>query len=251
MTSVKDSYLEQPPSMTTLDLQGRAEPDGAGASKEDLRLAEASRNGDESAFSILVGRYHSALLRYSMTYVPSRAVAEEVVQETWLGVLEGLSKFEGRSSLKTWIFRILSNQAKKRGVRESRSVPFSPLGDSAVHADEPAVDPSRFQSSGFCVDHWASHPHNWDEDTPEKLLLSKEGLAQIKKAIEALPSTQRQVIILRGIEGYSTKEVCNVLEISVTNQRVLLHRARSKVRRELELYLNGDPRAGRSGSRKL
>lgn len=226
--------------MTTLYLQGRAEPDGAGASKEDLRLAEAIRNGDESAFSILAGRYHSAMIRHAMTYVQNLDVAEEVVQETWLGVLEGLSRFEGRSSLKTWIYRILINRAKTTGVRESRSVPFSPLGASAGDADGPAVDPSRFRSTGYWVDHWAEPPDAWDDDTPEKLLLSKEGLAQIEKAIAALPPTQRQVLIMRDVEGLGSEEVCSILQISVTNQRVLLHRARSKVRRELERYLEGN-----------
>jgi len=174
-----------------------------------------------------------------MTFVSSHAVAEEVVQETWIGVLEGISRFEGRSSLKTWIFRILTNQAKTRGVRESRSVPFSPLGHSTEDPEAPAVDPSRFHSSGYWVDHWNSLPRHWDDETPERLLLSKEGLAQIEKAMSALPPTQRQVITLRDVEGLNPAEVCNILTISETNQRVLLHRARSRVRRALERYLEG------------
>ncbi len=251
MTSVKDSYLEQPPLMTTLDLQGRAEPAGAGASKENIRLAEAIRNGDESAFGILVERHQSALLRLAMAFVPNRDVAEEVVQETWLAVLEGLHRFEGRSTLATWIFRILINLAKTRGVRESRSVPFSPLERSEEDPDKPAVDPARFRSTSYWVDHGASPPAAWDDNTPERILLSKESLSRIEKAIETLPTTQRRVLIMRDVDGLGSEEVCSILKISETNQRVLLHRARLKARRELELYLNGGPRAGRSGSRKL
>src|SRR5438876_1107351 len=156
---------------------------------EDAKQRRALRDGDEAAFASLVDRYQGPLLRLAMAYVPSHAVAEEVVQETWLGVLEGLSRFEGRSSLKTWIYRILINRAKTRGVRESRSVPFSPLGASAEDADEPAVDPSRFRSTGYWVDHWAEPPSVWDDDTPEKLLLSKAGLAQIEKATVPLHLT--------------------------------------------------------------
>lgn len=205
---------------------------------EDANQLRALRDGDEAAFAALVDRYHGPLLRLAMAYVPSHAVAEEVVQETWLGVLEGLSRFEGRSSLKTWIYRILINRAKTRGVRESRSVPFSPLGTSAEDADEPAVDPIRFRTSGL-VDFWKLYPQQWDDDTPEKLLLSKESLAQIEKAIAALPPAQRQVITLRDMEELSSAEVCNILAISETNQRVQLHRARSRVRRALARYLEG------------
>lgn len=172
-----------------------------------------------------------------MAYVPSRAVAEEVVQETWLGVFEGLNRFEGRSSLKTWIFRILVNRAKTRGKRESRYEPLAAsgiLGDDAV---EPAVEPGRFLKTGPVTDHWASPPQAWDVKTPERLLLSKESLVYIEQAIETLPPVQQQVITLRDIEGLTSLEVCNILDVSETNQRVLLHRARSKVRRILEQYL--------------
>jgi len=208
-----------------------------GLTPDDAKQLRSLRDGDEAAFAALVDRYHGPLLRLAMAFVPSHAVAEEVVQETWLGVLEGLSRFEGRSSLKTWLYRILINRAKTRGVRESRSVPFSPLGASSEDAEEPAVDPARFRSTGYWIDHWAEPPGLWDDDTPEKLLLSKEGLAQIEKAIAALPPTQRQVITLRDVEGLSSGEVCNILALSETNQRVLLHRARSKVRAALEEYL--------------
>ena len=208
-------------------------------SSDDLEQLEALRNGDERAFASLVDRYYGSLLRLAMAYVPSRAVAEEVVQETWVGVLEGLSRFEGRSSLKTWIFRILTNRAKTRGQRERRYEPMGLGGDSGDNPDGPAVDPDRFLKSGYFVDHWVSQPNAWEDETPERLLLSKETRAQIEKAIEALPPTQRQVITLRDIEEVSSQEVCNILDITETNQRVLLHRARSKVRRTLESYMEG------------
>jgi RNA polymerase sigma-70 factor (ECF subfamily) len=159
------------------------------------------------------------------------------VQDAWLGVLNGLARFEGRSSLRTWIFRILTNQAKTRGARERRSVPFSSLfgGDEP---GEPAVDPTRFRDSGRWIGHWSIPPRPWQDDTPEALLLSGEARARIQDAIDALPASQRQVITLRDIEGWSAVEVCNTLEITETNQRVLLHRARSKVRRAIEQYMD-------------
>lgn len=203
---------------------------------EDVTLLQALRQGDETAFAQLIDHYHSSLLRLAMTFVASPAVAEEVVQETWFGVLKGIGRFEGRSSLKTWIFRILINQAKTRGVRERRNAPFSPLEHSTEEPEVPAVDPSRFHTSGYWVDHWNSLPRYWDDETPERLFLSKEGLAQIEKAISALAPTQRQVITLRDVEGLTAVEVCNILSIGETNQRVLLHRARSHVRRALEKY---------------
>jgi len=209
------------------------------ASSDDLEQLEALRNGDERAFASLVDRYYGSLLRLAMAYVPSRAVAEEVVQETWVGVLEGLSRFEGRSSLKTWIFRILTNRAKTRGQRERRYEPMGLGGDSGDNPDGPPVDPDRFLKSGYFVDHWVSQPNAWEDETPERILLSKETRAQIEKAIEALPPTQRQVITLRDIEEVGSQEACNILDIAETNQRVLLHRARSKVRRTLEPYMEG------------
>jgi RNA polymerase sigma-70 factor (ECF subfamily) len=208
------------------------------ASTDELRLIEMLRNGDEGAFVSLVERYHTTMLRIAMIYVSERAVAEDVVQEAWLGVLQGLNRFEGRSSLKTWIFRILTNCAKTRALREKRSVTFSSLSDLEVNFDEPAVDPDRFlppdsQTPG----HWVSFPANWDE-IPEKRFLSQETHACIISSIEALPPGQRTVITLHDIEGWPSEEICNVLGISETNQRVLLHRARSKVRRALEQYFD-------------
>ena len=195
---------------------------------EEMRLVEALRAGDERVFEQLVRMYQGTLLRVAQMYVSSRAVAEEVVQETWLAVLNGIDRFEGRSSLKTWIFRILANRAKTRGEREGRTIPFSALGEGD---SEPAVEPDRFDRG-----HWASFPAEW----PEARLLGDETLRVIESAIESLPPTQRTVITLRDVQGWSAEEVRNVLELSETNQRVLLHRARSNVRRALEEYLAED-----------
>ena len=213
-----------------------------GANPEELRLLERLRGGDEAAFASLVDRHHNALLRLAMAYVSDHSVAEEVVQETWIGVMEGLARFEGRSSLKTWIFRILTNKAKTRGVRESRHVSFSPLQGSDDGSDEPSVEPSQFATTGHWAGYWASYPQPWDEDTPEKLALSKEGGAFLEKAIGALPPNLRQVLVLRDVEGLDSKDVCAVLAVSEANQRVLLHRARSRVRRALEKYVEGGAR---------
>jgi RNA polymerase sigma-70 factor, ECF subfamily len=202
----------------------------------EAELIARLRQGDESAFAELISTYSPALLRVAMAHVRTRAVAEEVVQETWLGVLRGLDRFEGRSSLKTWIFRILTNIAITRGVRESRSLPFSSLVErEADEADEP-MDPSRF----FPADHdrwphhWALGPTRWE--TPEEGLLSGETRDCILRAIEELPPAQRTVITLRDIEGWPPEEVCDALGVSAGNQRVLLHRARSKVRTAIEDY---------------
>jgi RNA polymerase sigma-70 factor (ECF subfamily) len=203
------------------------------AARDEQRLVAALRAGDQAAFEQLIRMYHASLLRVARIYVSSRAVAEEVVQETWLGVLNGIERFEGRSSLKTWIFRILTNIAKTRGVRESRSIPFSALQDPGL-VPEPAVEPERFRPPDDPVDPgaWASPP----APLPEQVLLSRETLGVIEAAIESLPPSQRAVITLRDVEGWSSEEVRNALEVSETNQRVLLHRARSKVRRALEEY---------------
>jgi RNA polymerase sigma-70 factor (ECF subfamily) len=208
------------------------------ASEEDLRLVEALRSGDEDAFMSLVDRYQAQMVRVAQMYVPTRAVAEEVVQETWLGVLKGLPRFEGRSSLRTWIFRILVNIAKTRGQRERRAVPFSSVW--APEGDEPAVEPDRFLPDGErWAGHWAEAPASW-ESVPEDRLLSQETLARVGEAIERLTPNQREVIRLRDVLGWSSEEVRNALDLTETNQRVLLHRARSKVRRALEEYLTED-----------
>lgn len=204
------------------------------SSPEDRLLVERLLAGDEATFTALVEQHHGALLRLARVFVPSQAVAEEVVQETWVGVIHGLPKFQGRSTLKTWIFRILTNRAKTRGVREGRSVPFSALGNpDSEH--EPAVSPDRFQASGM----WAAPPHPWESDTPEKLIMQKQAIERLASALEDLPPNQRAVVTLRDVEELESPEVCNILEISETNQRVLLHRGRSKLRRVLEEYLDG------------
>jgi RNA polymerase sigma-70 factor (ECF subfamily) len=202
---------------------------------EEQRLVEALRNGDEAAFESLLDRYSSSMTRIARLYVRSAAVADEVVQEAWLGVLEGIDRFEGRSSLKTWIFRILTNIAKTRGERESRSLPFSALGGDE---EEPSVDPERFLDASHpqWPHHWASSPGRF----PEERLLARETLEVVERAIEALQPSQRAVITLRDIVGWSSDEVRNTLELSETNQRVLLHRARSKVRQALEDYFEAD-----------
>jgi RNA polymerase sigma-70 factor (ECF subfamily) len=203
----------------------------------EQRLIARLRAGDEAAFAELVDRYHQSLIRLAMSYVSSRAVAEEVVQETWLAVVQGIDRFAGRSSLKTWLYSIVMNLARRRGQREARSVPFSALASAASEGDEPAVDPDRFLGAGSAeMGHWASPPPSWGE-APEERLLAGETQAVIAQAIEGLPPNQRAVILLRDVHGCGSEEVCNILKVSETNQRVLLHRARSKVRGALERYL--------------
>jgi len=182
------------------------------------------------------------MLRVAMMYVSTRAVAEEVVQEAWLGVFAGLDRFEGRSSLKTWVFRILTNTAKTRGEREGRSVPFSSLtGDD--QEDEGAVDADRFLGPDHrWAGHWASSPRN-PRDVPEERLLAGEARERIAAAVEALPDNQRAVITLRDIDGFDAEDACEILGISEGNQRVLLHRARAKVRATLEGYLDAEATA--------
>jgi RNA polymerase sigma-70 factor (ECF subfamily) len=209
----------------------------AAASGSDLEIVRALRAGDETAFMMLVERYQPSMLRIARMYVSTQAVAEEVVGDAWVGVLKGLGGFEGRSSLRTWIFRILVNIAKSRGQRESRTVPFSSVWAPETDG-EPSVEPDRFLPPGHVTspDMWADPPAAWDS-IPEERLEARETLARIAAAIEALPPNQREVIRLRDVLGWTSKDVRNALEISETNQRVLLHRARAKVRRALEGYL--------------
>jgi RNA polymerase sigma-70 factor (ECF subfamily) len=217
--------------MVRLSLRGFFAP----APDSDAGLVRALRDGDEAAFAALVDRYGPSMLRLAMMYVSSRAVAEEVVQETWLAVLTGIDRFEERSSLKTWMFRILTNKAKTRGEREGRTVPFSSLGDP--ERDEPAVDPDRFVDTGVPGrGPWATPPRALDR-IPEDRLLAREAQERIVAAIRALPSAQRAVITLRDVDGLTSEETCDVLGLTEGNQRVLLHRARSKVRAEFERYV--------------
>jgi len=200
----------------------------------DAERLDALRAGDEAAFAALVREYHPSLVRVARIYVSTQGAAEEVAQETWLGVLNGLSRFERRSSLKTWIFRILTNIAKTRAQRDGRTLPFSALQDPA-RVPEAAVDADRFLDPEHArwPGHWAVKPEPWPEDA----LVAAETRERLAAAIEELPASQRAVISLRDVEGWSSEEVRNALELSETNQRVLLHRARSKVRAALESYL--------------
>jgi RNA polymerase sigma-70 factor, ECF subfamily len=195
----------------------------------DVSLLERLRDGDEQAFTTLVERYHASMLRLALSYVSSRAVAEEVVQDTWLAVLRGLGRFEERSSLRTWVFTILVNRARTTGAREARSVPVADAG--------PVVDASRFGPSGG----WAVPPEHWAEEAEDRVDAVKlSGL--LRGGLDGLPGRQREVVLLRDVEGLSSAEVCQVLAISEANQRVLLHRGRSKLRQALESELGGGPR---------
>jgi RNA polymerase sigma-70 factor (ECF subfamily) len=188
---------------------------------EDAELVNRLRAGDEDAFRYVVERYHPSLLRLAQTMVPSRAVAEEVVQDTWLGLVRGINAFEGRSSLRTWLFHVLVNRAKSTGVRERRPA----VGITAG----PAVDRSRFAADGS----WADPPVPWPDEVDDRLVASQ--LAhRIRPRIDELPDMQRQVVILRDVEGLDASEVCELLGLSDGNQRVLLHRGRSRLRGMLE-----------------
>jgi RNA polymerase sigma-70 factor (ECF subfamily) len=201
---------------------------------DDARLVAALRAGDEGAFRAVVGRYNDTLLRLATLYVNNPAVAAEVVQETWIGVFRGAEHFEERSSLKTWICRILVNQAKSAARREGRSIPFAELDDQT----EPfaSVDPLRFRDRGQNRGGWSRPPQPWD--LPADRLLSKETLAVVSRAIDALPASQRITITMRDVEGMTAAEACAALGISEVHQRVLLHRARARVRAELEAYFS-------------
>jgi RNA polymerase sigma-70 factor (ECF subfamily) len=203
----------------------------------DQEIVAALRNGDEAAFAALLDAYHASMVRVAMLYTGDRALAEDVTQETWVAVVKGIGSFEGRSALKTWIFTILTNRAKTRSQRERRSLPFSALlsADEEAEEFEPAVAPSAFAEDGWWRDE--THPQAWRE-SPEAAFSSAEVSALLKQAIEALPPNQRQVITLRDVEGWTSDEVCNVLGVSESNQRVLLHRARAKVRLALDEYFN-------------
>jgi RNA polymerase sigma-70 factor (ECF subfamily) len=202
----------------------------------ELELVERLRAGDEAAFEALVQRHYGTMLAVARTYVKTRAVAEEVVQEAWLGVLKGIDRFEGRSSLRTWLMRILVNIAKTRAVREARSVPFASL---APAGEEAAVEPERFRGPEDAFPgHWRAYPADWHL-LPEAALSERETLAVVVRAIEELPPAQRAVIEMRDVAGCSAEEVCAALDVSEGNQRVLLHRARSRVRAALERHFDG------------
>lgn len=193
---------------------------------------------EERAFDELVNKHHGALIRMAMGYVADRESAEEVVQDTWIAVIDGLDRFEGRSSLRTWIFGIMIHKAKDRGAREKRHMTFSSFESIDDDGNE-TVDPSRFHQSGEWAGSWALPPQPWDDRTPEKLLASQQAVDAMNRAIEALPRNLKDVLILRDIEGVDAKEVCEVLRIAEPNLYVRLHRARERVRQAVETYLQG------------
>ena len=214
----------------------QAHPHASSTASGEAQLVARLRAGDEKAFEGLVEEYYATMLSVARGYVRSRAIAEEVVQEAWVGVLKGLDRFEGRSSLKTWIMRILVNIAMTRGAREARSRPFSSF---AVDDAEPAVDADRFRDAndGF-PGHWRAYPRDWSI-LPDGALLGRETLGVVMQAIEELPHAQRVVITMRDVAGCQADEVCDALDVSEGNQRVLLHRARSRVRAALERHFDG------------
>ena len=205
--------------------------------EDEAALVQRLRDGEEAAFADLIDRYHRGMVRLATLYVRDRDAAEEVTQEAWMGVLRGLERFEARATLKTWIFRILVNCAKTRATRDRRTIPFSAVWDADAEPFEPAVEPERFRPVGEqYAGGWVSFPRSWG-DLPDQRALSGEVREQIRAAMETLPPSQREVVLLRDVQGWSSEEVCNVLQVSESNQRVLLHRGRSRLRRALERYL--------------
>jgi RNA polymerase sigma-70 factor, ECF subfamily len=205
---------------------------------EDSAVVAALRRGDEAVFTMLVNAYSTSLLRLAQDFVRTRAVAEEVVQETWLAVLNGIDRFEGRSTFKTWLYRILVNKAKTRGVREARTVPFSALAPEGE--DDPVVPEDRFRGpDDQWPGHWLTPPRGLDT-VPEHRLLAAEARGRIAEALETLPDSQRVVVTLRDVAGWESEEVCEALGLTEGNQRVLLHRGRAKLRAAFERYLEED-----------
>jgi len=228
-------YTSEWPRMPRLAHPPELAPSAAPLSRADedallLRL----RAGDRDAFAALVQRHGGALLRFAHVFARTRPLAEDLVQETWLAALEGLQGFEGRASVRTWLFRILANRARTRIARDRRTVPFSALAQSD-EGEKPAIDPDRFDQAG----RWDDPLVAWSEENPERLAQDRETRAAIEAAIAELPEGQRAVITLRDVECLDTDEICNLLAITVTNQRVLLHRARARVRQALERHLGG------------
>lgn len=212
-------------------------PGGDPALGGDIALVHALRRGDEAAFADLVHQLHPSMVRLAQLFVRDRATAEEVVQEAWVGVLQGLDGFEGRSALRTWIFRIVANKARTRGRREARTVPFSAFATEDGDDDGGSADSDRFWGLGTStVGYWQAPPEPWLD--AEGRVLAAEARDVVDAAIAALPERQRAVITLRDVMGWDADEVCNELDITATNQRVLLHRARTAVRHALEEYLH-------------
>lgn len=227
-----------PPGVTTESELAPFSVSATHQADDDAQLVAALKGRDESAFVALVDRYQHSLLRLALVYCRSLAIAEEIVQDTWLGVIQGIDRFEGRASFKTWLFQILVNRARTRAEREGRAISFSSLADEAEAPGEPAVPAERFRPlNDKWPNNWAVPPQSWGASADAGLLAS-ETMDLVKRAITQLPSAQQQVITLRDIEGWTAEDVCNVLMISETNQRVLLHRARSRVRSALESHFN-------------
>lgn len=205
--------------------------------ESDAELIDRLRSCDEAAFAWLIDTYSAPLLRLAVTFVQSPAVAEEVVQETWMAVVTGISRFEGRSSVKTWLFKILTNIAKTRALRERRTIPFSEF--EVENRDEPAVEAGRFLPASHpqWPHHWATPPQPWSMG-PEGTALDRETMAVVRRALEDLPRAQRMVVALRDVHGWPAADVCAALDLSEANQRVLLHRGRSRLRAVLERYFS-------------
>lgn len=211
-------------------------PAGGARPDPDAALVEPLRAGDEAAFRALLARYHRAVVRVVATVVRREAVAEEIAQEAWLRVARSIGSFDGRGSLRAWIFRIAINAARARAGREAREIPASSLAEDDASA-EPTVDPARFHGEGRWVGHWSAPPGAWPR--PDARLLSAELVALIGRAIDELPPLQRQVITLRDTQGLDADETCAIVGVSEANQRVLLHRARARVRAVLDSHLRG------------
>jgi RNA polymerase sigma-70 factor (ECF subfamily) len=206
----------------------------------DAELIDRLRKGDEAAFAGLIDAYSAPLLRLAVTFVQSPSVAEEVVQEAWMAVVTGISRFEGRSSVKTWLFKILTNIAKTRALRERRTIPFSDF--EVDNGDEPAVDAGRFLPASHpqWPHHWATPPQPWSMG-PEGTALDREAMGVVRRALEDLPRAQRVVVALRDVHGWPSADVCGALDLTEANQRVLLHRGRSRLRAVLERYFTDAP----------
>ncbi|PYO79118.1 MAG: RNA polymerase subunit sigma-24 [Gemmatimonadetes bacterium] len=228
-----------PPAVTAgSELPPLAVPITSPRPDEDAELVDGLKCRDEAAFVTLLERYQGQLLRLALVYCRTKDIAEEIVQDTWLAVIQGIDRFEGRATFKTWLFQILVNRARTRAVKEGRSLSFSSITDEAEMPGEPAVPPERFRAADDpWPNHWALPPHSWGESSDARLLAA-ETMDLVNRAIAQLPPAQQQVITLRDIEGWTSEVVCNVLEISETNQRVLLHRARSRVRAALEAHFD-------------
>ena len=216
-----------------------------GGSPAQARLLERLRAGDQSAFAELVDSWSPVLLRVARLYVATRASAEEVVQDTWLAVIEQLDRFEGRSSLRTWVFRILENQARTRGVRDARALPWSSaFGSDGIEDSGPTVAPTRFRGP---ADRWpggwtpAGRPAPW-QPPPEDAAVASEIRRELGAALDELPARQRTVVELRDVHGLTSDEVCERLGVSPANQRILLHRGRARLRARLEDVYRGTER---------